>query len=314
MPVFKRGSYWYVRFQVGGQPVKRSAGKGATRAHAVELETKLRREAFAQQRLGRKPDHLIAAAITRWLEGEAKGHKDRVNDLQRAAEWQPFITGKTLQEAATVAAGAADAWTAAGLKPATINRRMALLRRVCKLAFKKWEWLENDISGKFAALPGEGSRDVFLTKRDVRKLILAATKPLGDAITLSVYTGLRRGELLRITARDIHDKSIILDSLTKSGRPRVIPVPEPAMRALKRLPIKLSANELDSEFRKVRKVTGMTHIRWHDLRHTYGSWLAQSGANLTVIRDLMGHSTLAVTSRYAHLAPQHLREAVSKLK
>ena len=48
-------------------------------------------------------------------------------------------------------------------------------------------------------------------------------------------------------------------------------------------------------------MTQPRHVRFHDLRHTAASWWAQAGANLTVLRDLLGHSTLAMTSRYAHL-------------
>jgi site-specific recombinase XerD len=57
----------------------------------------------------------------------------------------------------------------------------------------------------------------------------------------------------------------------------------------------------------------LPHVHWHDLRHTYASWLAQAGQPMGAIRDLMGHSSLAVTNRYAHLAPSHLRAAVASL-
>jgi hypothetical protein len=57
----------------------------------------------------------------------------------------------------------------------------------------------------------------------------------------------------------------------------------------------------------------LKNVRFHDLRHTFASWCVQRGATLQEVKDLLGHSSLAMTLRYAHLAPEHLRTAVSRL-
>lgn len=62
----------------------------------------------------------------------------------------------------------------------------------------------------------------------------------------------------------------------------------------------------------VRKAK-LTDFRFHDLRHTCASWMVQRGANLQEVKDVLGHSSLAMTLRYAHLSPEHLRKAVSAL-
>lgn len=64
---------------------------------------------------------------------------------------------------------------------------------------------------------------------------------------------------------------------------------------------------------RVREDAGLPHVRLHDLRHAYGTWLAESGVPLTDVRDLMGHSSLAVTSRYAHSHVDRLRKATASL-
>ncbi len=220
-----------------------------------------------------------------------------------------------LTEAVEVASEATDAWLAEGRAPATINRRIAMLRRVCRLAHSKWGWLPDDISRKLVALPGgDRKRQTFLSRAQVMSLVHASPKALGDAILLSAYTGLRQGELLRLTRADVAEGCVIVrDAKSKAGL-RTVPVPRQATAILKRLPIKLTVYQLDYQFRLAREATGLEHIRWHDIRHTYGSWLAQSGAPLTVVRDVMGHSTLSVTTRYTHTVPEHVRAAVRKLK
>lgn len=312
MAVYKRGRVWEVRIQVGGKPVRRSCGIGSTKADAQELEARIRRDVVAG-RLGRAPQRSIADAFARWLEGEAKTHKDQRSDKHRIRMWLPFIEGRALRDAIAVAAEASDKWLAAGKAPATVNRRIALLRRVCRLAHSQWGWLDDDLSRRFVALPGERKREVYPSKADVMNLVAHADKPMADAILLAAYTGLRQGELLRLQPSDVIGDCIVV-RVSKSGKPRTVPVPRQAIAILKRLPIQFTVNELSWAWRAVRTAAGLEHIRFHDLRHAYGSWLAQSGASATVIRDVMGHSNLSVTSRYLHTVPEHVRAAVRKLK
>jgi site-specific recombinase XerD len=69
-------------------------------------------------------------------------------------------------------------------------------------------------------------------------------------------------------------------------------------------------HQLREQWEAARADQGLEHIRFHDLRHTYASWLVQAGAPLKAVQDLLGHTTLAMTQRYAHLGADHLRSAV----
>lgn len=64
---------------------------------------------------------------------------------------------------------------------------------------------------------------------------------------------------------------------------------------------------------KILKRAGVSNFRWHDLRHHFASSLVQHGVPLNTVRDLLGHSTVGMSLRYAHLAPHQRREAVAKL-
>jgi site-specific recombinase XerD len=75
------------------------------------------------------------------------------------------------------------------------------------------------------------------------------------------------------------------------------------------LPLDITYATLRTYFERARIAAKLPHVRFHDLRHTYASWLVQSGIGLTAVRDLLGHANLAVTGRYAHLATGHLMDA-----
>lgn len=170
MSVKKRGDAWSIRFQVGGQKVSRSLGKGSTRQDALDYETQLRRQ-LIRGKLGHAPEHTIGEAIERWLDGEAQSHTDKQGDEARARAWLPFVEGRPLSDAIRVAAGASDSWLAAGKSAATINRRIALLRRVARLAHSKWGWLDTDLSRQLVAIPGEKQRRIFLSREQVMALV-----------------------------------------------------------------------------------------------------------------------------------------------
>ena len=79
-----------------------------------------------------------------------------------------------------------------------------------------------------------------------------------------------------------------------------------------RLPLGIGQRQLQEAWNRARAQTGID-CRWHDLRHTCASWLVQAGVDLNTVREMLGHTSLAMTQRYAHLAPTQLREAVNRL-
>lgn len=104
------------------------------------------------------------------------------------------------------------------------------------------------------------------------------------------------------------------DARTKNGRPRVIPLHPRALAIAKQLPFKgITPAVLRKQFEKARKTCGMEHIHWHDLRHTFASWLIQKGTPLQVVKELMGHANIQMTMRYAHLETDNLKAAVHSL-
>lgn len=107
----------------------------------------------------------------------------------------------------------------------------------------------------------------------------------------------------------------------KSRQTRHVPLNEEAVDVLRRwrdqsgtaMRVFDVVTGFQAAWEKILKRAGISNFRWHDLRHHFASRLVQQGVPLNTVRDLLGHSTVGMSLRYAHLAPDQRREAVAKL-
>lgn len=297
---YKRGGVWYTDVYLGGRRIRESLGKSGTRQQAKAREVDILRQ--------RRPsERTLGEALASWLEGDATRLKSFIETRDHAASLEPY------QDMALTEATAAAELIKRDMRhlaPATVNRRLSLVVRACKLAVE-WGWLEQAPRIRFLTVNNE--RHVYLSAEDVERLAQACPNPhVGDIVRFAAYTGLRRGEIF--SDWKIDGEYLILSAETKTGRPRIVPIPEEIQDIAGRMPLPVSVNQVDKGFVKAREGLGMKHVRFHDLRHTYASWLVQAGAGLPAVMQLMGHSTLSITARYAHLDPGHLKEAVEKMR
>jgi integrase len=149
-------------------------------------------------------------------------------------------------------------------------------------------------------------------------------------VEFALHTGLRQGEQFRLRWADVDmTNRVVTIPLSKSGRTRHVFLNDTAFGILRALPSRLKSpyvfpsstgttplnarNMLGRVFLPAVKRAGIVDFRWHDLRHTFASRLTMAGGDLRTVQELMGHQTIAMTVRYAHLAPGHLREAVQRI-
>jgi integrase len=149
-------------------------------------------------------------------------------------------------------------------------------------------------------------------------------------VLLSINTGLRQGELFNLAWEmvDIAERSIIVSGeVTKNNSSRYIPLNDEAFKIMKQLykknilksglvfPSKNNQpfNNVKRSWASVLKKAQITQFRWHDLRHHFASKLVMAGIDLNTVRELLGHSDIKMTLRYAHLAPEHKINAVKKI-
>lgn len=217
----------------------------------------------------------------------------------------------------------------------TINTELAILSAAFNYVSHKWEIdLFNPVPGQ--RLPSTPPRVRYLTALEAVKLCEAAETVhplLRPFIEIALNTGCRKTELLKARWEDIDQIRRVLTlpaENTKTWRTRSIPLNKKALFALDRLRAWQTHNRIDSPwlfakmdgnrltrillpFQRAREKVGLENFTIHDLRHTFASWLVMSGVELIRVRDLLGHTTIAMTERYAHLATDRLFDAVSVL-
>ena len=292
MAVYKRGDRWHYRFQVGGKSFSASSGAGSTRAAAVQLEAQRRAQIAAEN--GGTARHSVDDAIARWLRdyaGRLKGASSLQSKVRSVVQ---HTHGADLSEIVEVSAQVRAAGVSANLSAATINRRLAILRRVANLAHE-CGWLQSPLGQRIKLMPGEKARHVYLSPDQVDRLAEACSTPAcAIAIRLSARTGLRAAEVLR--AATIRDGCIeVAAENAKSGRPRLVPVP-PDMPELT-LPLGITYHQLRREFEAARIAAGLPLVRFHDLRHEAITRLAKRLHVLELARAV-GHRDLKMLQIY----------------
>ncbi len=327
---------WWVSFtNASGERIRRSCGT-TDRKEAEAILAKLRVEAHQVRHWDAAPSRTFEELMVGYL--RARRHKrSAATDLFRARALREHLGGAVMQEISPARLRVyIEARRDEGVTDSTINREMALLSAAINYANTEWEWaLPNPVRGRLLAEP-EG-RVRWISREEANRLLDAAKKALrvpflAEFIALGLYTGCRKEELLGLewSRVDLRENLIHLEAQhTKAGRRRSVPLCQGAREALLRQAsfraqkcpaapwVFVKSNgqrvvDIRDAFARACRDAGITDFRPHDLRHTCAAWLVTDGAPLAEIRDLLGHSTIMMTERYAHLAPENLRSTVAR--
>jgi len=216
--------------------------------------------------------------------------------------------------------------------PSTVVRYLAALSHALTIGVKDWEWLDSSPMKKVSK-PQEPRGIVRFLDDDERERLLTACKMspnpyLYIIVILALSTGMRHGEILNLTWKhlDLDNKRIILEE-TKNGERRSVPVVGLALDLLREysknrrtdtlflFPGKDPSKITDIRFpwEKALQDAMIANFRFHDLRHTFASYLAMRKATLTELRSLLGHKSASMTARYSHLSEAHGASVVSDM-
>ncbi|EKD75564.1 MAG: hypothetical protein ACD_44C00097G0004 [uncultured bacterium] len=216
--------------------------------------------------------------------------------------------------------------------PATVNRYLAALSHVFTLAIQEWGWLEENPLRRVTKMKEPRGRVRFLLDEE-RQLLLdeckASDSPLLYlTVVLALATGGRRMEIFGLRWQDVNlNRGIITLHETKNGERRVLPLTGHALELMKEhakvrqlasdyvFPAKNFKKSIDlrTPWENALKRAGIEDFRWHDLRHCTASYLAMNGASLAEIAEILGHKTLQMVKRYAHLSDAHTSKIVARM-
>jgi integrase len=327
--VYRRGRTYWVRFQWQGQTIRRSA-RTTIKAEALAYLIKLREEHLRVHRDGR-PRHTFAQLVERFLAEHvvvlkpttAKGYRGNIRLLY------PHFSNLHLDQITkTRITEFISARRRAGAGNPAIRLDLACLSSMLSCAVG-WEWLETNIVRNYdkRTVRKNPTRVRYLTDDEYGRLIDAASPYLRPMIALAVQTGMRVSELLSLEWRQVNLRRREITLIkTKTNAPRVIPLTDAAVTIIVTI-----ARHPTSSFVFFKPETGERYgsivigfrgacrrarikdFHFHDLRHTFASWSVQHGMDLYRLSRILGHTTLDMTRRYAHLATADLHEAIRQI-
>lgn len=328
--------YWASFTDASGKRVRRSTGtKDLKEAKAILAKWKL--EAHQVQTWGVEPERTFEQLMVRYL-NETKSKRSHSTDLQITKRLRHFFAGQSMNDlGAKRINGYIRFRKASGVSDSTIRRELGLMSSVINYAQTHWEWsIPNPVTGRRPkSSPG---RVRWITMQEADRLIAAVDgdyrrQHLRDFILLGLNTGMRSQEMLGLVwpRVDLKSRLVYLGAGdNKSGREHSVPLNDEAYSVLLRranfraryCPDSkwVFARQDGTQIKSVKKGfraacadAGIENFTPHDLRHTCAAWLVQAGVSLAQIKELLNHTSVQVTEKYAHLAPENIREAVSVL-
>ena len=213
--------------------------------------------------------------------------------------------------------------------PATINREMATLKHALSKAVE-WKLLRKTAREELTAIKKyqepDGRLRYLSEEAEAARLLQACDDSLRPIVMTALHTGMRKGELLNLTW-DLVDmtQGFIRLKQTKNGKARALPFNETLWSLFSGLRTRPDVpwvfhdgagrrhNDTRYPFEAACEDAGLTDFHFHDLRHTFASWLMMRGVPLATVSNLLGHASPTMTLRYAHLSPKHLTSAVRVL-
>jgi integrase len=279
---------------------------------------------WEQERLGIKANHSWKEAVVRWL-GETSDKATHPEDKSKLI-WLDTFLGKLMID--DINLDVIDIIRAAKLKEAskpTVNRYLALIRSILIRARDEWEWIEK--APKFRLYKETNDRERALTNVEAKLLLNELPEHQRETVLFALATGLRQSNVVKLEWSRVNLElrhAWVKASNSKNGKPIAIPLNDIAVEILQRQIGKHSTNVFTYKgmpfkaantkaWKLALKRAGIENFRWHDLRHTWATWQRQAGTPTHELQRLGGWKTSAMVERYAHLAPDQLAHAASRL-
>jgi integrase len=325
--VYLRRGTWNIGYTVGGRRMREAIGSNRQMAEAVlkkRIVEAIEDRHFDRRNTGRiQLSEFADIYMDRCISvlKSIKTERIRVQYWKRTFGTRPIgqITLSELQD-----------WQAQKRtinKPATINLMLGRLRHMFNCAIE-WGMLDESPLRHLRFLQMNNARLRYLSIEECGKLLKGCgVDHMRGIITVALHTGMRLGEILNLKHADIDFVTGVLTVRnSKNGESRHIPMDSTVTALFKQTPkqsnsdyvfpsptgVRWSCNQ--KAFRHARSWAGLVDLHFHDLRHTFASQWMMNGGDLYALREILGHKSIAMTQRYAHLSPAYQRAMVDRME
>ena len=316
----KRGNAWQARVKLLGTEAAQSFKTkfAAERwARQTEVQIELGEYKYPALMQPRVDEIRFAALVERYAKEVATTHRSQTSQVNLRTLHRDLGHMK-LEEIEPKRIAAWRDQKLKHIKPASVNRLIGTLGSVLNHARKEWQLpLKNPIPNIKRPNSGHARTRRFISDEEERLLSALDTK-YAQVVRFAVSTGMRRGEILHLEWKWVDiDRRVAQLAITKNGDPRTVPLSSDAITVLKEIasadfwPIHgrvfdVKPVALDKGWRRACMKTGITDLRFHDIRHEAISRFFEMGLNVMEVSAISGHRTLSQLKRYTHLRASDL--------
>ena len=321
--VFKNGKY-LIDYRVKGRRIREVIGPNKRMAEQA-LAVRLSEIVQGRYKMARQGRETFAEFSKAYMEHSRANKRSWDRDVTLLSNLLPFFGKRQLSDITPHLIEGYKRQRLERVKPATVNREIALLKHMYNMAML-WEKASTNPMKGVKLLREENIPERVLTAEEISKLLDACTEKYSRPIVLTaLHTGMRLNEILSLKWPQVDLAQRVITVLhSKNGKVRKIPINDTLFSMFAALRGKAVSEFVFIYYKTKGPVTvfrnawlnalkrsGIAHARFHDLRHTFASNLVKAGVDLKTVMELLGHSTIIMTSRYAHSAPESKKAAVS---
>ncbi len=324
----KEGKYYKVYFQIGNKKYKRST-RTTSRKIAEDIRKKIENEIatgiFKIENYSPRDQKLLKeflAEATRF----AKTNKSTRTVEREIVVYKNFLGYCKNIPLSAVTVKLIEAYKVylqdeREFSPNSINIELRHLSAAFSLAVK-YNYLPKNPFRQVRKVKTPKKKPLFLTFEQAEKLLAhTANRSVYQYILIALNTGARISEVCHLKWKNVDLNHRLITIEGKGSKERVVPIPQQLLEFLKErensqeyvVTGSRSRTEITHQFRVYADEIGLNEYTFHNLRHTYASWLVQNGVNLKIIQELLGHESIQTTLIYAHLAPDNKYQAVKVL-
>lgn len=324
MALYKRNNVWWIDINHYGKRLQKSTGT-TDKVAAKRIHDQIQADIWKGRFLDEKPDKPWMEAVTRWL-AESQ-HKKSINDDKGHLRWldKHFRDYTLSQLTRDVVDKVAEKKLKEGVKPATVNRMLEIVRAILRKAEREWDWLER--APLIRMRKTDSKRIRWLAQEEAGQLIRELPSHLAELALFSLVTGLRKSNVTQLQWSEvdlIKKHALIHPDQSKTKKAIPVPLNDAAINVIRKQLGKhpqfvftyggRQIKECNTKaWKKALVRAGIDNFRWHDLRHTWASWHVQNGTSLQELQQLGGWASFNMVLRYAHLSSDHLREAAARV-